>query len=753
MNKQNIIKPSLKILHLENSKRDFEIIRKLLIGEGYDLKMDRVKNEQGFVSALSEQKYNIILSDFKLSEYDAFAALKKSHEICPDVPFIVVSRNSIDVSAIELIKQGAEDYVQKDNLERLPIAIERVLEEASKDNKAEEALRETNARHAAMIANISDIIAIMGADGTIKYQSPNIEKYFGWKPEEIIGTISFENVHPEDIEKTQKEFSKILEKKSPVVVEFRHKCKDGTYKWIELTAANHINDPSINGVLINYHDITERKQADEENIMLSKIPSENLHPVLRVKQDGTVLYANGPSKLLMQHWNCSVGEKLSTSKCELVAKLYKNTKLEVISVEVGEHIYSLVIVPIAGAGYVNIYGSDITERKKSENELRESEERFRRLFNDLGDAVFVTKIGGTDSAQILEVNPAAEKQTGYTRDDLLKMNIARDLSVIGSSESRLVDWDEALLNGQKVSSVEKKRRKDNTEYWTEVVVTPIDFKGEKACLSINHDITERKQAENALIESEAQLRELNATKDKFFRIIAHDLKSPFNSILGFSSLLIEEIQEKDYERIEEFAGYIKSSSHRAMDLLMNLMEWSQLQTGKMEFTPHTIDLHELINEIIELLNDAAQLKSITISTELPDDIHVSADKAMLGTILRNLVSNAIKFTYADGKIVISAEQKLNEWVFCVSDSGVGIMKENIDKLFRIKESLSTVGTQQEKGTGLGLILCKEFVEQHGGRIWVESQYGNLPDDPPRKSNSEAGKAGGSQFYFTLPKNK
>jgi len=171
-------------------------------------------------------------------------------------------------------------------------------------------------------------------------------------------------------------------------------------------------------------------------------------------------------------------------------------------------------------------------------------------------------------------------------------------------------------------------------------------------------------------------------------------------------------------------------------LLMNLMEWSQLQTGKMDFTPFTIDLHELINEIIELLNDAAQLKSITISTELPDNMHVSADKAMLGTILRNLVSNAIKFTHPGGTIVISAEQRQNECMICVRDSGVGIIKENLDKLFCIEESLSTAGTQKEKGTGLGLILCKEFAEKHGGRIWVESQYGI-----------------GSQFYFTLPEIK
>ena len=167
---------------------------------------------------------------------------------------------------------------------------------------------------------------------------------------------------------------------------------------------------------------------------------------------------------------------------------------------------------------------DISVRKQHEKELKianeklkESEEIFRRLFNDLGDAVFVAKIGGTDSAQILNVNPAAEKQTGYTRDDLLKMNIARDLHIADSSETPPDEWDKALLKGQKLISVEKKRKKDGTEYWAEVVITPIDFNGEKACLSVNRDITERKKVEKEkeklLYQLSERIKELNCFYD------------------------------------------------------------------------------------------------------------------------------------------------------------------------------------------------------------------------------------------------
>jgi PAS domain S-box-containing protein len=244
---------------------------------------------------------------------------------------------------------------------------------------------------------------------------------------------------------------------------------------------------------------------------------------------------------------------------------------------------------------------------------------------------------------------------------------------------------------------------------------------------------ERRQSEEALQESETRLHELNATKDKFFSIIAHDLKSPFNSIIGFSSLLAEQIQEKNYEGIEEYAGIIQNSSHRAMDLLMNLLEWSSSQTGRMEFNPEYTEMVSLINDVMELSRGAALQKSITISKNFPQRSIAFADKEMTSAILRNLISNAVKFTKPGGEIVITTEQSQNELTVTVHDNGVGIKKNVIEKLFRIDENYSTLGTQNEKGTGLGLILCKEFVEKQGGKIWVKSEPGK-----------------GTSFSFTLP---
>ena len=233
-----------------------------------------------------------------------------------------------------------------------------------------------------------------------------------------------------------------------------------------------------------------------------------------------------------------------------------------------------------------------------------------------------------------------------------------------------------------------------------------------------------------------ELTSLNATKDKFFSIIAHDLKSPFNSIIGFSSLLSRQISEKDYEGIKKYATIIQESSQQALDLLVNLLEWSRSQTGKMVFTPEEVDVAFLISQSVGVLIGAAQQKQIAVHKQMPANLVVRADNAMVNTILRNLISNAIKFTNPGGSIVISAERKAEELLISVADNGVGINQVSINKLFRIEETYSTLGTQKEKGSGLGLLLCKEFVEKHGGRIWVESEVGK-----------------GSTFLFTIPLKK
>jgi signal transduction histidine kinase len=238
-----------------------------------------------------------------------------------------------------------------------------------------------------------------------------------------------------------------------------------------------------------------------------------------------------------------------------------------------------------------------------------------------------------------------------------------------------------------------------------------------------------------------ELKKLNATKDKFFSIIAHDLRNPFNSILGFSQMLMTQVHQMDREKIEKMAQIIHQSSKMAVDLLMNLIEWSLSQSGKIEFHPENVQIAEVVKEIEPLFAPSAKHKKIDIKIEIPQQLTVYADQVLLGTVIRNLISNAIKFTHQGGEVIISATEHDKNVIFSVADSGIGISKDRLDKLFKIDKSFSTEGTDKEKGTGLGLILCREFIDKHGGRIWAESTGWDI---------SAEKNSGGSTFSFSIP---
>ena len=245
----------------------------------------------------------------------------------------------------------------------------------------------------------------------------------------------------------------------------------------------------------------------------------------------------------------------------------------------------------------------------------------------------------------------------------------------------------------------------------------------------------RQQAElnERLRASEQQLKDLNARKDKFFSIVSHDVKSVLVSAIGFSKLLVSDAETLPREMIKEFASHVHSSTTNTYDLLENLLTWTRMQTGRMYYQRAWHDVNDLIQNNIIMLRDNAARKGIELKGKQDRDAQVYADRNMINSVLQNLISNAIKFTERGGEITISTCTHNHTVEISVRDNGVGISPENLEKLFRIDENLSTPGTEDEEGTGLGLVLCKEMIEKHEGRIWAESEPGR-----------------GSAFYFTLP---
>lgn len=377
--------------------------------------------------------------------------------------------------------------------------------------------------------------------------------------------------------------------------------------------------------------------------------------------------------------------------------------------------------------FLNAIGSQVAgyiEQKRTEEALKVRDFEIDKYFNMSLDLLCISNTEGV----FIRLNPEWERVLGYSIKDLeghsfMKFVHPEDIQATNNVLGKLDKQEEVLHFENRYAC------NDGSFKWIEWRARPSG----KFVYAVARDITKRKLAEQALMKSEARLTEINATKDRFFSIISHDLKSPFSGILGFSEILMEKAKSEDYDEIEVYAGIIRDSANRALDLLQNLLEWANSQTGRIEYNPELFNLNELVNRVVALLENGAVQKSISISTSINDDIQMYADKSMIATVLRNLLSNAIKFTDNDGSIKITAYNDEKSINVSIKDSGVGITPENIEKLFSLENNYSTYGTNKEKGTGLGLVLCKEFIEKNKGKIMVESSKE------------------GSTFSFTIPR--
>jgi signal transduction histidine kinase len=253
-------------------------------------------------------------------------------------------------------------------------------------------------------------------------------------------------------------------------------------------------------------------------------------------------------------------------------------------------------------------------------------------------------------------------------------------------------------------------------------------------IMVKDQLEEELTRQKIMIEKQRkELESINATKDKFFSIIAHDLKNPFASLIGASDFLVNSSDELSPEQLKSFHEIINQSARTGYRLLENLLEWARMQTGTMAFKPKMVDLWNLVNEVVILLTGSAEQKDINLIARIDENLSAIVDENMINTVVRNLVSNAIKFTGRGGEIIVSSMLTDHFIEITVSDNGIGIPKDKIGKLFRIDEKMIQNGTENETGTGLGLILCKEFIERHKGKIRVESDLGK-----------------GSKFIFTIP---
>ena len=372
---------------------------------------------------------------------------------------------------------------------------------------------------------------------------------------------------------------------------------------------------------------------------------------------------------------------------------------------------------------------DITERKQAEETVRESKENYRTLIENMGEGVGFLNIEET----FVFANPAAEKIFGVDKGKLTGLGLN---DFLHGKNIGIVNNEIRIRKQGKNSTYEIEIiSKDGSKKDIMVTATP-SFRDEKfiGTFGIFRDITDRKQAEEKIKHKNEQLIQANAEKDKFFSIISHDLRGPFNGFLGLSKLLAEDLQRFTPEDIKKIAGSMRDSATNMFSLLENLLEWSRLQRGITSFKPESFLLMPMIDDIMHTVMDSANKKEIEISYEIQADLEVFADEYMLASTIRNLASNAVKFTLKGGKVTIAAKSVPGHSVeISIRDTGIGMNHEMVHDLFRLDVQTNRRGTENEPSSGLGLLLCKDFVEKHGGKLWVESEEGK-----------------GSAFYVTIP---
>ncbi len=372
---------------------------------------------------------------------------------------------------------------------------------------------------------------------------------------------------------------------------------------------------------------------------------------------------------------------------------------------------------------------DITHRLKAEEKIN----MLAHAVKNSADCIAITD----KDYKIIFVNDSFCKVYGFKEDEI----IGQPISII-HSENNLPEVSDDLFSSianKKIWTGEVlNKRKDGNDFPVLLSLAPLlnDKGGLIAVVGVLRDITERKHTEAEIKKTNEELTKLNAEKDKFFSIIAHDLRSPFNGFLGLTQIMAEELSSLSMEELQDIAGSLQNSAINLFRLLENLLEWAKMQQGLIPFDPKVVKLLSILDESIAMALESAKSKGIEIANDIPNGLEVFADSNILQTVIRNLISNAVKFTRNGGTVSVSAKATSDKGVeISIKDTGIGMSPKMVDNLFRLDVQTNRKGTEGEPSSGLGLLLCKEFIEKHGGKIWVESEEGK-----------------GSVFYFFIPYN-
>ena len=608
-----------------------------------------------------------------------------------------------------------------------------ILSDITEREKAEGALKESEENYRVIAQSMIDVIFIIDRFGKQLFFNNVVEKILGYKVEEVVGRsfadfLSKENV-PEYLIQLENIFSN--GEICNFITQIYH--KDGYLVDVEI----NVKRIKLKGEFVGQgtiRDISAKKRAEEElkNTLNRNIALLGAIPDLMFVFDSNCKIVDFHSE---SHNQLLVSPELFLGKLvdeilphEVVIITKEKVEAVLASGEPDYSTYELQIgdelkyfesryVPCGNKEVLSIV-RDITERKKVEESLNVAIESYMAIFNSVSEGIYVLD----ESGILIDVNRGAEEIDQYTTNEL----VGKSFQSIGASEK-----NEHLNINNILKEVYETGISASFDFWAvrkngeifpkEVFVNKGKYFGKDVLIATARDITEQNQAEERIKSKNEELQKINAEKDKFFSIIAHDLRSPFAAFLGLTQMMVQDLPSLKLDNIQEIALLMRDSATNLHRLLENLLQWSRLQQGMVAFDPHYFLLVEKVNSSLRSVMEIASNKGVEIVVNVPDGMYVLADENMLESTIRNLVTNAVKFTEKGGKILISAQAENQGAVqISIQDTGIGMNEKMVEKLFRIDELNCRQGTNGEPSTGLGLILCKDFIEKHGGKIWAES---------------------------------
>lgn len=728
------------------------------------------------MNEIARQKTELAIKGIQQLPYELeiYDIQKNTHVLkISETPIVNPEGNVLAVEGIahDITSKKKAEQVINDQLEEIRITneeIKSINEELHAVNDDLEArlkeidilnkeLNFSKTKYETLVNNIPGIVfrCRIDKEWTMEYISDEVELLTGYKASDFIlsNTRSYTSIiHPDDITLVERAIEENVEQSNSYSIEYRIINSKGEILWVFERGQMFTKGKKklLNGVII---DISDKKEVEEkleqERKFSTNIIKGTPSIICGINTDGTTNYINPAGEqitgykseeLIGKNWwkvfypgdeyrqvekLFKEFEKGDVKNYEMTLTTKNGKKRTVTWNSINHYDEEGNILEVIG------FGNDITEQNKAYQALQESEELYQRLVNNQGEGIGIVDLNETFTF----ANPAAHKIFGVPAGSLIGQNLNDFLT-----DEFILPIQDQTNNRRKgmTSSYEIEiMRPDKTIRCILVTASPEYNKNQEVIgvFAVFRDITERKNAEEILFKSEKELRKLNAQKDKFFSIIAHDLRSPVSNFVQVSELLTMNYEHMPDDKMSLLFNDMNTLANNTFKLLDNLLMWSRSQLGHINVAMQDVKVYNIVEDVRSLYNENIKDKELKLVNKIPNTLKIKTDYNITHTVIRNLINNAIKFTPSGGNIVVqisSLKSATKNPTISVKDSGIGIPKDKISRLFDLDDDYTTLGTEKEKGTGLGLILCKELIEKTGGNIWVESKIDK-----------------GTTFYFTL----